>query len=245
MNDVIIQPEPRRDVTPFELLDRAISSGVPIETLRELMALQREHQATVARAAFDEAMAAARGKFKPIKRNKRVKYDAKQAGSASTDYGYETLSAVAEMVDPILAKHGLTYTFDATSEIGAPISVTCTIAHRLGHRQSLTLWAGRDESGKKNPHQAIGSAIVYLQRYSLKAILGLAVAPDTDGRTQEEEPQFITDVQLDELTALVEDVGADLPKLLEFLKISSLADIYADKFDAAKRVIESKRKAKK
>ena len=54
--------------------------------------------------------------------------------------------------------------------------MTCVLSHRDGHFEETTLTAGRDDSGKKNAIQQVGSTITYLQRYTLKAALGLAAA---------------------------------------------------------------------
>lgn len=238
----IIPNEDRRDVTPFELLDNALRSGATPEVLSQLMALQERHEANIARKRFDEAMAAVRQGIKPVKKNRRVKFEAKDAAKAKTNYAYEDLASVAEMIDPVIAAHGISYRFETLSEVDKPVIVTLVIFGH-GHQERNSLSAGRDLTGNKNPIQALGSTVVYLQRYLLKAGFGLAAANDDDAQAATDEPSFITEDQVTELTDLAAEVGANMPKLLEFLKIPSFAEIYADKFDAAKKVIESKRKA--
>jgi hypothetical protein len=46
--------------------------------------------------------------------------------------------------------------------------------------EETTLPGMPDLSGNKNPIQAIGSAVTYLQRYTLKAALGLTVSKEED-----------------------------------------------------------------
>jgi len=54
----------------------------------------------------------------------------------------------------------------------------------MGHSESVTLQSATDDSGKKNNIQALGSAITYLQRYTLLSITGLATEDqDDDGKT--------------------------------------------------------------
>jgi hypothetical protein len=49
------------------------------------------------------------------------------------------------------------------------------------------LQADNDQTGNKNPIQALGSAVSYLQRYSVLCLLGLACADaDDDGRSTPE-----------------------------------------------------------
>ena len=112
----------------------------------------------------------------------KERYSAMTPGlGGETSYQHEDLGEIARVVAPILAKHGLSYRFRTTSEINQPVSVTCIVSHRAGHTEDNTLVAGADNSGKKNVIQAIGSTITYLQRYTLKAALGLAAATDDDG----------------------------------------------------------------
>jgi hypothetical protein len=60
----------------------------------------------------------------------------------------------------------------------------CAVTHVKGHVERCIMKALADESGGKNSIQAIGSAITYLQRYTLLAATGLTSADidDDDGR---------------------------------------------------------------
>jgi hypothetical protein len=73
------------------------------------------------------------------------------------------------------------------------VTVSCIISHRAGHSEENSLSARHDTSGNKNPIQALGSAVTYLQRYTLKAAVGVAAAADDDGQTATPEQQHRTD----------------------------------------------------
>jgi hypothetical protein len=63
-----------------------------------------------------------------------------------------------------------------------------------GHHEETTLSSSPDDSGGKNSIQAIGSAVTYLQRYTLLALTGLATREqDNDGKT--EDVKYISDKQ--------------------------------------------------
>ena len=62
------------------------------------------------------------------------------------------------------------------------MKVTCRITHRDGHYEETSLFGPVDGSGNKNPIQAIGSAVTYLQRYTLKAAVGIAASQDDDAQ---------------------------------------------------------------
>ena len=225
------------NLTPMDMLERAVSSNAGVEVISKLMDLQDRWQASHARRSFDEAMAAAKAEIPVIMKNREVDFTSPKG---RTNYRHEDLAEIARTVDPILTKHGLSYRFRTTSQPNEPVSVTCVVSHRLGHSEENTLTAGRDESGNKNSIQAVGSTITYLQRYTLKAALGLAASNDDDGANAE-KPAFISADQLKRIIALADDVGADKERFCKYLKVGSLAEILAPDFDHAMRLLEAKR----
>lgn len=183
MNEVIEREAPALPVapavTPMALIERAMASGASMEQLEKLLDLQQRWEKNEARKAFDEAMAAAKADIPVIHKNREVDFTSQKG---RTNYRYEDLAEIARTVDPILARHGLSYRFRTSSPPNEPVTVTCVIAHRSGHSEENTLCAGRDDSGNKNSIQAIGSTLTYLQRMTLKAALGLSASTDDDGR---------------------------------------------------------------
>lgn len=169
-------------LTPMELMDKALSSGAGVDTLGKLMELQERWEQNQAKKAFDEAIAAAKAEIGPIKKNRHVGYDSKKAEAGRTEYSHEDFAEIAKQINPILATHGLSYRFRTASPPDAAVTVTCIISHRMGYSEENSLQAPRDTSGSKNPIQAIGSTVTYLQRYTLKAALGLAAENDDDGQ---------------------------------------------------------------
>lgn len=229
-------------LTPMDMLDRAVSGGASIEVLERLMTLNSIWEKNQARKAFDAAMADAKAEIPVIFKNKTVDFTSQKG---RTNYRHEDLAEIARTVDPILSKHGLSYRFRTTSAANEPVSVTCIVSHRLGHFEENTLQAGRDDSGNKNSLQSIGSALTYLQRYTLKAALGLAASTDDDGASAgKADDGPITAEQRDELQKLAEEVGADIPKFVAYLKTDSLASIPASEFKRAKAALNAKRPVK-
>ena len=225
------------NLTPMDMLERAVSSNAGVEVISKLMDLQDRWQASHARRSFDEAMAAAKAEIPVIMKNREVDFTSPKG---RTNYRHEDLAEIARTVDPILTKHGLSYRFRTTSQPNEPVSVTCIVSHRHGHSEENTLSAGRDESGNKNSIQAVASTITYLQRYTLKAALGLAASNDDDGSASE-KPAFITSDQLQRIIALTDEVKADKERFCKYLKIGSLAEILASDFDHAMKLLEAKR----
>lgn len=238
--ELVVQPQSSAVVTPMDMLQKAVQSGASMEMMEKLLDLQERWERGQARKAFDNAIAAAKSEIPVISKKRRASFTMKDGGNKS--YNYEDMAIIAETIDPILSKHGLSYRYRSTQE-GAVVSVTCIISHKDGHSEETSLSAANDPSGNKNAIQAIGSAISYLQRYSLKLALGLAAAKDDDG--QQTEFELITQEQCDELIQIAEEVGADKIAFCRWAKVDGFAGIAAKNFDKAKKALESKRRAPK
>lgn len=227
-NVEIIEHEPRAvapfsAITPMAMLDRAVEQGAGIEVLAKLMELQERWDRNQSRKAFDNAMSAAKAEIPTISKNREVDFT---SAKGRTNYKHEDLAEITRIVTPILGKHGLSYRFRTASPVGEPITVTCIVSHRDGYSEENTLVAGRDETGNKNSIQSIGSTITYLQRYTLKAALGLAASNDDDGMaTSGISSDALTGEQLTILHAAIVSVGIDISKVLGYAKVEKLDEI--------------------
>lgn len=91
---------------------------------------------------------------------------------------YASLDAIAEMIRPILPKHGLSVMqFTDIPESGTGIIVETLIAHESGQHISSKLFM---PVAKSDP-QGYGSALTYGRRYALAACLGIVSDEDSDG----------------------------------------------------------------
>ena len=215
-------------VSPLDMLNRAVLAGADIALIEKLMALHERWDASQARKAFDEAVAAAKKDIPPITRNV-TGHNAKR---------YADFAAIARVVDPIIGAHGLSYRFRTTQT--DRISVTCILSHKAGHSEETTLSGPADTSGSKNAIQAIGSTLTYLQRYSLVQMLGLAAGNDDDGKAAG-EGERISEEQLLSLIDLADEVGADKEAFCKYFNVASLAGIEAKDFPRAVAALNKKR----
>lgn len=166
---------------PISVLLTLVQSNPSIEVakLEKLIELAERLNQRKAFSSFNSAVAGAKAEIQPITKTKLVDYQNNRGGR--TKFRHEGLDDIAEHVAPILSKHGLSYRFNSSQD-GKKLSVTCILAHRDGHHESVHLSCDNDESGGKNSVQAVGSAATYLQRYTVKLALGLAAADDDDGQ---------------------------------------------------------------
>jgi hypothetical protein len=222
---------------PMEMLSRAIERGVSPETLGQLISVQERWEMNAARKAFDAAIAAAKAEIPVIHKNREVDFT---SSKGRTNYRYEDLAEVARTVNPILAKHGLSYRYRTHSVPNEPVTVTCIVSHRDGYSEENTLSAGRDDSGNKNSIQAIGSTLTYLQRMTLKAALGLAASDDDDGKASS-DPDTISGEQIDHIRSLIVETGSDIPRFVKYFKIERIEDMPSRDYDRAVASLEKKR----
>lgn len=234
----------------MDMIRQAVANGQPLDVIRELKDMAKELAADEARRAFDRALSDAKAEIPVIRKNRKVGFEHK-SGDGETNYNHEDLGEIARTVDPILGRHGLSYRYRSHQGDGR-VTVTCILSHRDGHSEEIQLSAAPDGSGKKNAIQQTGSAITYLQRYTLKMALGLAAASDDDGQTSS-APEPITDEQAinlnDLIDTVVERIGAKRPgyveTFLKFMKVERIEDIAARDYQKAVTAINSTTRAAK
>jgi hypothetical protein len=160
-----------------------MKSGMTIEQLRGMLDLQKEWDANEARKAYVADMAEFKKNPPEIFKTKLVEFPSRDSNKPATSYRHATLGNVTALTVAALAAHGFSHRWDTQQQDGGQIFVTCTLTHRLGHKESTSLHSSPDQTGNKNNIQAMGSTISYLQRYTLLAACGLATMdePDDDG----------------------------------------------------------------
>lgn len=223
------------------MIERAARDpSVDMSKMMQLMSWRKEMVVEQKRAAFDEAMSAAKAEIPVINKNREVDFTSQKG---RTHYKYEDLAEIARVVSPVLAKHGLSYRYRVTSNVNEPVTVTCIVSHRGGHFEEVTLVGGRDESGNKNSIQAVASTLTYLQRMTLKAALGLAASEDDDGKSAEANDTISLE-QVEELVALADEVGADKEAFCRYFKVDGFANITTKDFPRAVAALNKKRSPK-
>ena len=116
-----------------------------------------------------EALAKAQAEFPPVTRSKTVTVRTKTGGSYT--FSYAPLDAILGAVGPALTKHGLALV--QMLDGGALVTL-------LMHESGASL-EGRAPLPPMDDIQSFGSAITYLRRYAIQALLGIAAEEDDDG----------------------------------------------------------------
>lgn len=162
------------DNSPMGAMMAALQRGVSPSEVREMLALQREWEGDQARKAFNVAFAAFKAESPSIKKGRKVT-DGPLRGKS-----YAELHDWIDAVNPVLSKHGLSTKWVITRDEPQWIEVLCELRHVGGHIEVAKLGGPPDVGGAKNAIQARASTVSYLERYTLKAVLGLSEGGDDD-----------------------------------------------------------------
>lgn len=201
------------DISPPAMLQQALASGASIEVMERFMEMTVKWEAVQARKAFDNAIAELRGKLPDIVKTRE-----------GHNYKYEALSDIVKAISPPMAELGLSFRWRTDAKDGMVI-VTCIVSHREGHSEETSLPSPPDTSGSKNAIQALGSAVTYLQRYTLKAAIGIAAAHDDDGQSADKQGEA------EPSKAKSRDKYTDLVAVLRAAKTVSELESIWDGFD--------------
>lgn len=225
-----------------QMIERAVMNpAVDIDKMERLLLMQERVMERTAKAAFNSALAEMQPKLPVIDERGAIITDAKK-GPQSTYAKWEDIN---DGIRPLLAEYGFALSF-RVKRTDAIVAVTGVLSHRDGHSEETTIDLSVDSSGNKNGVQAVGSSISYGKRYAAISLLNITSrAPqDRDDDGQAADPNhWISEDDVADLVALMDDVGADRAKFLNFLKIDTLAHLPKKRLGDAIKALEAKRRA--
>ena len=214
----------------------ATNPALNVEVFDRLLTARRQEEDRAAERAFNLAMSIAKGELQPVLKTRDVDYPSKKEGGGRTKYKYESFADVAKVVDPVFAAHGLAYRF-AVEQQGDMAKVTCIVSHSDGYSDRVRLESKVDPGNTGMSWvQALGTVLTYLQRYSLRAAIGLAAGIDDDGRTGGASPKISIE-QANELQKLIDDTGRSQATLLRLVGVDEVVEMNVDQFTRAKEVL--------
>lgn len=162
--------------SPAAMMMAAMSQGASLEQIEKMMDLQERFERRESEKAYNAAFAAFKSEAVRILKARTVT-DGPLKGKS-----YAELHNVVDAVTPALSRHGLSASWKLTRDEKDWLEVTCTLKHVGGHSESVSMGGPPDAGGAKNALQARASTKSYLERYTLKAICGVAEGgDDSDG----------------------------------------------------------------
>lgn len=99
------------------------------------------------------------------------------------NYSYADLPKIFEVINPLLKKHGLGF----TQSVNDTLETTVFHIESGESITSKTIIPQGVQLNKMNDFQVLGSAITYLRRYAISAMLGLVTDKDTDASGEQIE----------------------------------------------------------
>lgn len=239
MSNAVATKDERRPVQVMDLIEAALTRPeVTPEKLLGLLEVQRQVRRDEEERAFNEAMNLAQAEMEPVR---------KDANNPQTKSKYASYSALDVALRPVYTKYGFSVSFnteDCPRE--NEIRVVAEVA-RGGFSKHYRMDIPADGKGAKGgdvmtkTHAAM-SAVSYGRRGLTSMIWNVATsdrAGDDDGN-RADASDFLSAAQVQKLQSMIVDRGADLTKLLAYLKVPRLEDIYANKYGAVVAVIDQK-----
>lgn len=220
----------------LNVIARAASDpNTDVDKLERLLAMQERVLEREAEQTFNAALRSAQDEIHPILRNKT---------NTSTNSKYADLEAVSDAIDPVLRKHGFSSSYGtADCPMEGHYRVTCRLSHIGGHHRDYQADVPADTTGikgtqNKTATHGFGSALSYGRRY-LKLLIADVSTTDDDGRAAG-NGQPINDAQVAILNGLADEVNADKIAFCKYLKIDSICDLPAFRYDDAMTLLRQK-----
>lgn len=204
--------------SPAGMMMTMLDKGATLEQIGQMMALQERYEAREATKRLNAAFAAFKEHAIRIVKSRQVT-DGPLRGK-----GYAELYSVVDAVTPALSRQGLSTSWKITKDERDWIEVTCTLRHVDGASESVSLGGPPDSGGAKNAIQARASTVSYLERYTLKAVLGVAEGGDDDDGASNGDAQAI-----DRRDRWIQDQIANIKSARTPRDLNSIMDAALDK----------------
>ncbi len=223
-------------LTPMQMAYQLMAKGVDFAAAKEMLDYGKQLEAEAAEKAFNIAMAEAQKEMGPIAANMT---------NTQTRSRYADYAQLDRVLRPIYTKHGFALSFNDGE--GAPadwVRIVCHVTNsghtRIYHKDMPADGKGAKGGDVMTKTHAVGAAQSYAMRYLLRMIFNVSVGEgDNDGNIAEASPPLTEDQVLD-LQALVEEYGANPRLLCQRLKVQYLDDLPQSRLKEAEAMIRSK-----
>jgi hypothetical protein len=220
------------------MLNAIIANGITAESVEALERLANLYQRTEeqrAAKAFAAGFAAVQSEMPSVQATRAV-----PGNGGEVRYTFAPFDEIMRTVQPILARHGFSVSFDSRMEEGRTVAL-CTLTHASGHSRTnqFAVRGGKGPPGT-NEAQADGSARSYARRYALCDALNISIDHDTDARS---EGDTITPDVAARLERDANAAGIDTAKLLRLASAESFDTITTAKVPIVERAIEDRKRA--
>lgn len=226
----------------------ATNPKVPLERLERMLSMKermedraREDADRQARREYFSAMAKCQAELPVVTKNR---------ANTHTKSRYADLAAIEEQAMPIIHRYGFGVMFQpAGYNDKGELQIKWKITHEGGHSESDVAGVPVDNAGSqgkvnKTGTQAFGSTMTYGRRYLLCNLFNISTGDDNDGSAVA-VGETVSEEDILDLQALIDEVRADLPKFLQVMGVEYLDDLPKARLKEAVATLETKRAARK
>jgi len=235
------------DAGILSIINAAVVNKMDPASLERLFALYERVQAAAAVGAFHAAMAAFKAACPQVqRRTPNSQFPTVDRNGRKTERMYASLEDIGAVVKGPLGAHSLSYRWGSAvlDTAAKTVTIACIVSHAAGHSVEATSTIPYESKAGCSDAQKMGTAEAYAMRYSLVKVLGLTSCDeDTDGNA--EVGPSITDAEALKIEAALGDMGADIVRFCEHMKVARIVDISAANHNAAWAAINSKRDGEK
>lgn len=157
----------------------AIQAQLPIETIKEFLAMRKEVRADQAKEAFTTAMASFQRDCPVIAKTSPVK---NKAGEVT--YKFASIDAIILQVKDVLGQNKLAYKFreERNKEEGT-VTVYCVVTHAMGHSEETPFTVEIGTEAYMTDVQKFGARNTFAKRYAFCNAFGIVTgSEDTDAK---------------------------------------------------------------
>lgn len=235
--------QPSEAAAILQVIERAAQNpAVDVDKMERLLAMRERVMERQAKQAFTEAKLRMRNALPEISMRGMITIREKNPPhNIIQETPFARFEDIHAAVMPVLTEHGFDLSFKNGMAPDGKVRVTTILSHVDGHSEETYFDLPHDSTGSKNAVQAVGSATSYGKRYGTLSILNIRVVGEDDDGDLAGRPDTITNEQNLELGTLADEVGADMPRFLQFLGVDKLSDLPASQFDKAKSALQLKR----
>ena len=223
--------------TPADMITLAIEKGADLEKLEKLLALKERWEQGEARKVFNASL---------VEVHHEMPVVGKTLKNNQTSSKYASLDMIILKTKAVYTAYGFSITFyEGETSKEAHIRICADVVHSAGHKETYHYDVPMDGKGIKGnvnmtPIHAKASSTSYAQRYLMCLIWNIPMGNDDDANSASAE--YITEEQIANILALIEETKASQPMLLKALKAESLDKIQTKDYKKAVIALEGRRK---
>ena len=184
-NKMIIAPQ-TKNLTPEELISKAIDRKIPVETMEKLLGMRRELRQEYAREEYIKAMAKFQAHCPIITKTKEV-----PTRSGKIAYKYAPIDSIVSQVKGLLEQYGFSYTTDMEILPDSLIRVTVKVNHIAGHSETSTMTVPLGyKTDIMSQSQVVAAAQTFAKRYAFCNAFGILTNEEDNDAIEDREPDL-------------------------------------------------------